>query len=166
MDLPLILDNFVFQAFEIPETFRELGGKQAHSLREYPGGLRTIRTLGFFPLPLQWSGYLTGPIAFARAAQLERKAVAANSVKLTYGPWSWLGIVVRFTARPRHQYLVPYEIMFEPTQDLSGIASNPSGSQPSAETQMATQTTAVTKQQGGTVRTGTASTTAFTGPGP
>src|ERR1700685_94599 len=152
MDIPLILDTFVFQDFEIPEQFKQIGGKQAHSLREFPGGLRTIYNLGFFPLPLDWSGYFSGPNAFSRAAQLQRICVAGNLVLLSYGPWQWRGELVRFVAEPRHQFLIPYKANFEPTEDLSGIGTSPTP-MPSPESQVATQMSSLNAQSNGSATT-------------
>lgn len=152
MDLPLVLGGLIFQSFEIPESFRKLGGKQAHSIREFPGGLRTIRNLGYFPLPLEWSGYLYGPQAFSRAQALAAICAAGSLIQLQYGPWVWEGELVSFEGHPRHQFLVPYTCRFEPTRDLSGAGGNPS-SATSAENTMATQSSSLN-----TVSAGSAST--------
>jgi hypothetical protein len=152
-DFPLILGNFVFSQFEIPESFKSLGGKQAHVKKEFPGGAITIRNLGYFPEgPLEWSGYLYGTNAFQRAAQLQRIVVAANSILLSYGPWQWRGELVRFTAKPRQQNLVPYDVMFEPTADLSGIGSVSQPAQ-SPESQISTQNMNLTNIQNGSAST-------------
>lgn len=148
MALVMSIGSVVFADFEVPESLESLGTKQAHKKREFPGGTITIRNLGAFPLPLSWRGYLTGPTAFDRMAELQRLAATGQSVKLAYGRVAWQGEVIEFDARPRHEFLIPYTIHFEPTKDLSGIGTVPAG-QPSPESQLSTQQGALVGQQGG-----------------
>jgi hypothetical protein len=153
----LSLGNVLFQGIEIPETLNPLGTKQVHAIHEFPGGLKTIRNLGAFPIAFHWSGILSGATAFARKVQLERMAATGQLVVFTYGQFSLRGEVVRFEAYPRHQFYVPYTIHFEPLEDLSGITQSTSLANgtalPSPELQISTQQNALGAQQGGSATT-------------
>lgn len=143
-DLTLQLGDVIFdeQLLEVPNQFTSLGGDQAIAQHDYPGGTRTQQTFGAFPAEIQWSGILSGPTALDRVAQIDRIRVAAQVVNLYYGPKQWSGRVVTFTAAPRHQWLIHYNIRFLPLQDLT--APNPS-TDPNAtpEMQMSDQTDAL-----------------------
>lgn len=158
MPITLQIDDIVLDGIEVPETIDSLGTKQAVVIKEFPGGARQIRNLGAFPLPFSFHGILSGPAAFDRKVALERKAATGQSIVLSYGPFAWLGQIVRFEAHPRHQFYCPYVLHFEPTQDLTGITQ--SGQQgPSPETQLAAQqaTLNVLKQAGTAAPTDTTS---------
>lgn len=142
MALALILDNITLQDFELPEKFGPLGGTQAVAAHKFPGGIITLQTFGAFPEPISWSGYLTGTTAFDRQQALDRKRASGALVTLRYGRYAWKGVVREFRAAPGHQFLVPYQITFEPMQDLSGTATVPTGA-PSSETQLAAQQTSL-----------------------
>lgn len=127
MTLFLQIDDVVLSNFEIPETIGDIGGTQSLVKHEFPGGLITIDTLGAFPHPIKWTGLMSGADAFSRAQILDRKRALGNEVVLSYGPFAWSGVISAFKAMPKHEYLVPYEIMFEPIEDLSGIGTIPFG---------------------------------------
>lgn len=146
MPLTFSIDDVIFEGLEIPETIDTLGTKQAHVIHEFPGGLRTIRNLGALPIAMRWHGMLTGPDAFARKIQLERKAATGQQVTLSYGPFAWLGEVVRFEAHPRHQFYIPYVLEFEPTEDLSGVTQTGQGA-PSSEGQLYDQQSSLADNQ-------------------
>lgn len=125
MTLFLTIGGVVLSDFEVPEQFGDIGSKQTLVKHEFPGGLITIRPLGSFPHPVTWNGLLTGTDAFDRAQKLQRIAAVGNEVTLSYGQFAWSGYVSSFVAKPRHQWLVPYTITFEPTADLSGVGTIP-----------------------------------------
>lgn len=135
MTLFLQIDDVVMSGLEIPEQLMGPGGTQSLVKHEFPGGLITITPLGAFPNAIKWSGIMTGADAFDRAQILDRKRALGNEVVLSYGPFSWSGVISSFAANPKHQWLVPYEIMFEPTVDLSGIGTIPGGDE-SLESQL------------------------------
>jgi hypothetical protein len=130
--------NVVFSSLEIPQEFGPLGGKQVVVRHEFPGGLITQDDLGAFPLPLAWSGILTGTGAMARAQQIDRMRAQGADVTLAYGPFAWLGKITMFEPKAKHQWLIPYHIAFDPAQDLSGVGVIPGAGQ-SAEQALATQ---------------------------
>ncbi len=147
-DLSLSIGDVVLQGVEIPETLNPLGTKQSHVVHEFPGGLKTIRNLGAFPIAFTWSGIMSGPSAFDRKIAIERMAATAQLVVFTYGPFSLRGEVIRFEAHPRHQFYIPYTIHFEPLEDLSGLTQGQQSST-SPESQLATQQDTMGAQQSG-----------------
>jgi hypothetical protein len=122
----LTLGDVVFSALEIPQKFGPLGGKQVIVKHEFPGGYITEDDLGAFPLPLTWSGIMTGPYAMARVQQIDRMRAQGVDVTLAYGPFAWLGKIAEFLPEASHQWLIPYKITFEPSEDLSGVGLIPS----------------------------------------
>lgn len=134
----LVLGDVVFDALEIPQKFGPLGGKQVVVRHEFPGGLITQDDLGAFPLPLSWSGILTGTDAMARVQEIDRMRAQGVDVTLSYGPFAWLGKISEFLPEASHQWLIPYKITFDPSQDLSGVGLIPGPGQ-SAEQALATQ---------------------------
>jgi len=142
MGLALTLGGVQFQDFEIPEDFGPLGGKQVVVTHEFPGGLITQQEFGAFPIPVSWKGYLTGANAFDRQQTLDQIRVAGDDVQLAYGRYVWLGKVTEFEAKAKHQYLVPYTIKFEPSQDLSG-AGGTMGAGPDSDLELSDETAGV-----------------------
>jgi hypothetical protein len=122
---PLTVGGVTFQNIEIPEFLDAVGGYQSSVVHDYPGGLRTIRNLGAFPQPIEWHGILFGSNALSRTTQLERLFVTGNDVSLTYANVNLLGRVLKFRARLRHQFYVPYDILFMPKVDKAGIIASP-----------------------------------------
>lgn len=120
--LVFALDEVFFQSTEIPESLNEMGGEQQLAVHTFPGGAKTIQTLGAFPSALSWEGWLMGTNAAARSYQIDRKRVTGTIALLTYGAFSWLGYVRKYGAKPRNQFMIRYSITFEPLQDLSGPA--------------------------------------------
>jgi hypothetical protein len=136
--LSLTLGGVTFGALEIPEKFGPLGGKQVVVKHEYPGGYITQDDLGAFPVTLSWSGIITGASAMARVQQIDRMRAQGADVTLSYGPFAWLGKIAQFLPEASHQWLIPYKITFEPSQDLSGVGVIPGAAQ-SAEQALSTQ---------------------------
>lgn len=149
--MPLIfsLGGIPLHGFEVPQELKTVGTKQVHAVTEFPGGAKSIRNLGAFPIsPIEWEGMFMGHGALERAMVLERFAGTAQLITLTYGPRSWLGEVIEFEAPVRTQHYVPYKIKFEPLVDLTGIAGGQQ-SAPSPEAQLQAQQGQLTAQQQG-----------------
>ena len=103
------LGGIDFKGFEIPEKL-PLGGDQAHSVHDFPGGTRTVQAYGWHRRPLMWSGTLYEDTAFTRSAALEAIAQAGKPVDFVYGGLQLRVLVVRFHPDVIHQYEVHYEI--------------------------------------------------------
>ena len=120
MALDFSIGQVTLYDFEIPEEFGPLGGKQVIYRHEFPGGSISQRAFGNFPEPITWKGYLTGSDAMARQQQIDAMRAAGDDVTLSYGGYSFVGKITRFHAKAKHQFLIPYEIVFWPSKDLSG----------------------------------------------
>lgn len=118
--ISLTLGTTTFQYLELPEKIGPLGTHVALESHDFPGGTRTVQTLGSFPEPFSWKGILTGATAFSRSLELQRLAAVAQSTTFFYGTFAYLGYVSHYHAEPKHQWHIPYEIEFFPQQDLSG----------------------------------------------
>ncbi len=120
--LVLTLGSEVFIDFEVPEQLEGLGGTQVVAQHDFPGGFRTQQRFGAFPTEVRWRGLFTGTSALARMRQVDRLRVAGQEVQLTYGDTLLNGTVVEFVATPRHQWLVPYRIVFLPRFDANAVS--------------------------------------------
>lgn len=142
--LYLTIGGVTLSGLEIPQELSPVGTRQSLVKHEFPGGVITIQPLGAFPDgPITWSGILTGTDAFGRSQKLQRLAATGDTVTLSYGPFAWTGVVSMYAAKPQHQWLVPYQITFEPIEDLSGVTTVPFSLE-DAETILGTQVSAVT----------------------
>ena len=143
------LGSVEFFGTEVPEQLLGLGGREAIAVHEFPGGTRTIQPFGAFPTPIRWNGILTGSLALERSVQIDRMRVSGQQVPLIYGPFYWLGYVQSFIPEPRHEWLVPYKLVFQPEVDLSG-AKTPSTSTATPESAMSAQLNTLSALQQGT----------------
>jgi hypothetical protein len=142
MSLPLTIGGVTFASIEVPQEIGPFGGRQVLVVHEYPGGAKDVDSLGAFPHTVTWSGLFSQAGAFARAQSLDRVRTVGLPVVLTYGPQSFIGKVADFKYNPKHQYLIPYTITFEPIADLSGVGTQPVGTQ-SLESQLNDQVSAI-----------------------
>lgn len=143
------LGEVAFFGTEVPEQLLGLGGREAIAVHEFPGGTRTIQPFGAFPTPIRWNGILTGTLALPRSVQIDRMRVSGQQVPLIYGPFYWLGYVQSFIPEPRHEWLVPYKLVFQPEVDLSGAQTPPTPTA-SQETAMNAQLNTLEALQQGT----------------
>lgn len=153
-DTTLSIGGVTLFGVEIPETLTPLGTEQTHAVHKFPGGIKTIRNLGAFPLPFHWSGIMSGPTAMDRKVVLERMTATGQLVTFIYERFALEGVLVKFEAHPRHQFYVPYTATFEPLRDLSGLTDNAQqGGGTSPESQLSVQQNALGAQQGGAATT-------------
>src|ERR1039458_9617697 len=118
MSLPLKIGGVTFFGIEIPQTIGPFGGKQVLVPHEYAGGAKDIDSLGAFPHTVTWSGIFSQTAAFARAQSVDRIRAIGLPALLSYGPQLFIGKVSSFEYNPKHQFLIPYSITFEPIADL------------------------------------------------
>jgi hypothetical protein len=125
----LVLGNFTFQDFEIPEEIG-FGGDQRLSIKKMVGGVRDIQALGTDWRPIQWSGTFfptaAGQSALDRALALKQIQDAAQPVQL-----SWDELLLKVYIRsfePDYRFArIPYRIVCEVLQDLTAKQSNNAG---------------------------------------
>ncbi len=122
---PFTIAGFQLLGTEVPQRLTFLGGEQKTAIHDFPGGVRTIQSLGAFPARLSWSGLLAGTSAFERSYAIDRFRVAGANVEVSYGQWKWSGVILSYHATVQHQWLVNYEIEFMPDADLSSPPVTP-----------------------------------------
>ena len=116
----MTLGSIAFTGTEIPEKLYPVGGTQTLAIHEFPGGVRTIQSLGAFPpRSIGWSGLLAGPTAFTRSFAIDRLRVAGAAIHLTYGAFRWKGVVSEYSATIHNEWIVRYHIEFVPAVDES-----------------------------------------------
>lgn len=108
-DTSLILGDFIFARFEIPEKIG-FGGDQKLVVHELVGGQRVVDAMGRSDAPLEWSGILTGPSALERARYLDNLRVAGKELLLTWSEFSYFVIVQSFRCSFERAYKLPYSI--------------------------------------------------------
>ena len=91
----LILGDFEFLDFEVPERIQILG-KQKTVIHQMIGGKRVIDLLGVEYDPLRWSGIITGSESASRVQALEQIRDAGNVVTLTLDDISFDVVVTEF----------------------------------------------------------------------
>ena len=115
-----VLGSIVFSGTEVPEELNHLGGDQLVAVHEFPGGVRTLQSLGAFPPPdITWSGLLYGATAFSRSFAIDRLRVQGDTITLSYGGWAWSGVVRSYLATVVNEWLVRYTLSFIPAADLA-----------------------------------------------
>jgi hypothetical protein len=119
MATTLILGDFVFQDFEIPEEIG-FGGDQKLAIKKMLGGVRDVQALGMDWRPISWTGQFfptqAGESALDRAEDIQSMLIAAQPVTLTWDEISLL-VYVR-TFEPDYRFArIPYRIVCEVVQD-------------------------------------------------
>lgn len=127
--VPLTLGGFTFSEseLEVPDELDDLGGTQRVAQRDFPGGIRTHQTFGYFPSPIRWRARFSAGEASNRAEQVKRILYAGQEVQLSWGERAWLGRLVRFSLASRHLWLFSYEVEFWPRLDISSGQGETSG---------------------------------------
>jgi hypothetical protein len=116
-DFVLTLGSVQFKKFEIP---RELGGglTQSTFIHKYPGGARTVDTMGPDYDTLEWSGTFLDSDAESRCLDLKALAAAGSEITLTFSQFSYQVVIAKFTFKFRRYYQIDYSI------SLTVIADN------------------------------------------
>jgi nucleoid-associated protein YgaU len=120
-DITLVLGDFTFQDFEVPEEIG-FGGDQKLAVKKMLGGVRDIQALGTDWRPIAWSGQFfptqSGQSALDRALTLEQMKNAAQPLALS---WDELYLMVYIrTFEPDYRFArIPYKIVLEVLQDLT-----------------------------------------------
>lgn len=119
--IPLILDSFVFDeaSLETPEASGDMGGTQSIEQRDFPGGIRTQKSYGYFPAAQKWRARFHSQDASDRAEAVKRIMASGREVRLQYGNRAWLGRVARFSPVAKHAWMFEYELEFWPRIDYT-----------------------------------------------
>ncbi|QMV32417.1 hypothetical protein 8G_00023 [Ralstonia phage Hyacinthe] len=125
-DLTLQLGDFVFDRQEIPESI-PFGGTQRLARHDLVGGTRVVDAMGAFTEPINWSGWLLGQDALARARQLDAMRVAGTVQVLQWSELSFSVVIRDFRADFQRFYQIPYRITCEVVSDLTKFAGQSQG---------------------------------------
>ncbi|MCK4121408.1 hypothetical protein HFK83_03360 [Ralstonia pseudosolanacearum] len=117
-DLVLQLGDFQFQRQEIPESI-PFGGAQRLAMHDLVGGTRVVDSMGAFSAPIDWSGWLLGQSALARARQLDGMRAAGEVLVLQWSELSFAVVIRDFRADFQRYYQIPYRITCEVVEDLT-----------------------------------------------
>jgi hypothetical protein len=115
-DFTLYLDSVAFQEFEIPDSIKA-GGSQALFKHKYPGGARTIDTMGPDDDDITWSGTFMDGTAQDRCAQLDVMRRQGNQVVATWAGYQYLVVIAEFKWDFRRFWEIPYTITLAVVQD-------------------------------------------------
>lgn len=117
-DFILYLGGVGFLDLEIPESIRA-GGAQALAIHKYPGGTRTIDTMGPDDDSITWSGFFEDSNAQARCQQIDIMRRQGQPVPLQWSAYQYLVVVEHFEWDFRRFYHIPYAISLAVVQDLT-----------------------------------------------
>lgn len=125
-DFALKLGNFQFRDLEVPESI-PFGGTQKLAMHDLVGGTRVIDSMGAFCGPVEWSGWLLGKDALARARQLDDLRERGASLLLQWSEIYYAVVIRDFRADFQRAYKIPYKIVCEVASDLSKFAGSDAG---------------------------------------
>lgn len=117
-DFALKLGSFQFNDLEVPETL-SFGGTQKLAMHDLVGGTRVIDSMGAFCAPIEWSGWLLGEAALARARALDDLRVAGAQLRLQWSELYYDVVIREFRADFQRFYKIPYKISCEVVSDQS-----------------------------------------------
>ena len=114
----LVIDNFEFMGFEVPDSI-SFGGSQSLAIHKLAGGTRIIDAMGCDDAPLEWEGIFTGQNALSRAKLLDGYRSEGKMRKLTWGTFSYNVVIREFKAKYERGFHIPYKITCEVVEDLT-----------------------------------------------
>lgn len=117
-DFVMQLGDFQFDREEVPERI-PFGGEQQLAVHRLVGGTKVVDAMGAFSAPPEWSGWLRGPKALARARALDAMRVAGAPVVLKWSELVYAVLVREFRADFERFYQIPYHITCEVVEDLT-----------------------------------------------
>jgi hypothetical protein len=117
-DFVTVLGTVAFFSFEVPAELND-GGAQSLKTHKYPGGSRTIDTMGPDDDVITWSGFFEGGSAESRWDQINVMRAAGVAVPLTWSTRTKTVVVKTATIRYRRYYHIGYTISCEVLQDLT-----------------------------------------------
>lgn len=118
IDALLMLDGFVFEYFEIPESL-QLGGGQTVAVKTLQGGIKVVDAMGEDLKPKTWSGRFVGPFATDRMLAVDAIRRAGRAVSLNWGQFAWTVVVTDFAPVAESPFEIPYSITCEVVRDES-----------------------------------------------
>lgn len=117
-DCTLTLGSVTFSGVEVPESIA-VSGLQRTSIHDLVGGVRIIDAMGAFSEAVEWSGWLVGQTAQARARQLNALRVAGQAITLAWSEQMMLVLVRQCRIVFERFYRVRYTLTCDVVQDQS-----------------------------------------------
>jgi hypothetical protein len=111
-DLTLTLGDITFGDLEVPERIA-WGTLQQLVTHKLVGGKRVIDAMGVDFEAMEWSGWILGPDAVARAQNLDAMATSGLPQSLTWSSFNYQVVVRSFKATFERFYQIPYRITLE-----------------------------------------------------
>jgi len=160
--------SFVFSGAEVPEKI-SFGGEQMLNTHKMVGGLRVVDAMGGDDAPLSWSGIFLGsadaskaPLptaatASGRARFLDYLRSSGQTCALTWGDFSYIVVVAKFTADYKKPYWIPFSISCEIVQDRTKAVTTITAVAPTSPTTALAQDASAMTQLGGTLGNATLS---------
>lgn len=111
-DLTLTLGGITFKGVEIPERIN-WGGEQMLVVHKLVGGQKTVDSMGPDEAPIEWSGWITGQDAVARAQSIDAMRISGLPQTLTWSGFSYQVVVRSFAPSFERFYQIPYRITLE-----------------------------------------------------
>ena len=115
-DTTLVLGDFQFASFEVPEQIG-FGGEQQLVVHELVGGLHVIDAMGERPTAVEWSGIFAGASALDRALALDAMRKAGKPLELTWSELSYQVVIRSVRCTFQRFYRLPYSIVCEVISD-------------------------------------------------
>jgi hypothetical protein len=107
----LLLGNFQFQDFEVPEKLKGLlSGKQMLAKKTLIGGQRVVDAMGPDPADIAWSGRFQGGDLIARAQQLASLRDAGQALTLVADAVVLTVLIDEFNTSYERPYQGTYDI--------------------------------------------------------
>ncbi len=120
--ITLKLGDFTFGRGEVPESIG-FGASQELHIHTLVGGARVIDAMGAAPLRPEWSGWLSGQQALARARHLQKLAEAGQPLALSFGEFAYTVVIALFSADFCAGPNLPYSITLEIVRDAGATGA-------------------------------------------
>jgi hypothetical protein len=108
--MPLILGDFEFADFEIPEVIAGLGGTQSNAKHGLIGGARIVNAMGQNDSDPHWTGRFRGAQAATRCQQLDWMRKAGEQLPLIFGSFFFTVLIDSFTYDYEREYQIRYQM--------------------------------------------------------
>lgn len=117
---PFTIGGFLLVGMEIPQNLDSVGGDQMLAVHNFPGGIRTVESLGAFPPDvIRWDGIFIGTQAWDRAYALDQLRIKGEKIDLRFSKWAWKGKIKSFHVYVKHEWYSTYHLEFVPSRDIS-----------------------------------------------
>lgn len=110
-DVTVTLGDITLTDLEVPERM-PFGGEQMLVVHKLVGGAKVIDAMGRDEAPIEWSGWILGPDAVARAQSIDAM-VSGIPQTLTWSGFTYQVLVRSFNAQFERFYQIPYKIVCE-----------------------------------------------------